>query len=55
MTPQWLTPSKAAMILRFAPPDLAEECALTMRKNDSFLLLAEDRLWILFDRANCLR
>ena len=53
MTPQWLTPSKAAMIFRFAPPALAEECALTMRKNDSFLLLAEDRLWTLFDRAIC--
>lgn len=48
---QWLTPVKAAMILRFASPSLAEECIKAIGIDDPFLMLASDRLWVAFDRA----
>ncbi len=36
---RWLTPAKAAMIFRFAPPGLAEECAQLFPNKDPFLTL----------------
>jgi hypothetical protein len=50
---QWLTPTKAALILRFAPTGLAGECAQCFGREDPFLLLATDHLWTAFDRAIC--
>jgi len=41
---QWLTPAKIAMILRFAPAELAEACGRLIEKDEPFLLLATDRL-----------
>jgi hypothetical protein len=50
---RWLTPMKAAMLLRFAPADVAEACARLIERDEPFLLLATDRLWTMYDRATC--
>jgi hypothetical protein len=50
---QWLTPAKAALIFRFAAPDLAEACAQLFPTTDPFFALATDHLWTTFDRAFC--
>jgi len=50
---RWLTPAKAAMIFRFAPPGLAEECAQLFPNKDPFLTLSTGFLWTAFDRAIC--
>lgn len=49
----WLTPVKAAMILRFGSPELSANCARLLGTSDPFLLLAADRLWVAYDRAIC--
>jgi len=50
---QWLTPVKVAMILRFAPAELAEPCGRLIEKDEPYMLLATDRLWTMYDRATC--
>jgi hypothetical protein len=53
LSTQWLTPVKAAMILRFGPPELSARCARLLGTSDPFLLLATDRLWVAYDRGIC--
>lgn len=48
---QWLTPAKAAMIFRFAAPDLVEKCARLFPNKDPFLALSTGFLWNTFNRA----
>jgi hypothetical protein len=48
---RWLTPAKAAMIFRFAPPELAEECAQLFPNKDPFLALSTGFLWDALNRA----
>lgn len=48
---RWLTPAKAAMIFRFATPEIAEECAQLFPNKDPFLTLSTGFLWDAFNRA----
>ena len=48
---RWLTPAKAAMIFRFASPELAGECAQLFPNKDPFLALSTGFLWDAFNRA----
>lgn len=48
---QWLTPVKAAMILRVAPQRLVEDCSRLIGEPDPFLGMATDRLWTGYDLA----
>lgn len=50
---KWLTPAKVAMLLRFAPSDVAEACIQLIEQDEPYLLLATDRLWTMYDRATC--
>ena len=47
----WLTPSKAAMIMRFASPGGTEACAQLFAPKDPFLTLSTSFLWDAFARA----
>jgi hypothetical protein len=48
---RWLTQAKAAMIFRFASPELVEECSLLFPRKDPFLALSTGFIWVAFDRA----
>jgi hypothetical protein len=47
----WLTPSKAAMIWRFASREATEGCAELFARKDPFLTLSSSFLWDAFARA----
>lgn len=47
----WLTPTKAAMIMRFASPDTTEGCVQLFARKDPFLTLSTSFLWDAFARA----
>jgi hypothetical protein len=47
----WLTPTKAAMIMRFASPEVTEACARLFASKDPFLTVSTCFLWDAFARA----
>jgi hypothetical protein len=47
----WLTPPKAALIMRFASHEAAEECAQQFARKDPFLTLSTSFLWDAYARA----
>jgi hypothetical protein len=48
---EWLTPTKAAMIMRFAGPEAIEGCAQLFPAKDPFLTLSTSFLWDALTRA----
>jgi hypothetical protein len=47
----WLTPTKAAMIMRFASSEVTEACARLFASKDPFLTMSTSFLWGAFARA----